>query len=73
MELLNALSFDNPKKNLDLTGDVEADTSDFPRVDRNADDNGKVSTQASPRIGTHGASLESEIQPKSDGSEGYLS
>ncbi|CAL9247916.1 unnamed protein product [Arabidopsis halleri] len=73
LELLNALSFDNPKKNLVLTGDIEADASDSPRVDRNPDDikdNGKVSAQASPRIGTHGASVESGIPPKSDGSEG---
>ncbi|KAL9830993.1 Brefeldin A-inhibited guanine nucleotide-exchange protein 5 [Arabidopsis thaliana] len=73
LELLNALSFDNPKKNLVLTGDIEADASDSPRVDRNPDDikdNGKVSAQASPRIGTHGASLESGIPPKADGSEG---
>jgi len=70
---LNALSFDNPKKNLVLAGDIEADASDSPLVDRNPDDikdNGKVSAQASPRIGTHGASLESGIPPKADGSEG---
>jgi guanine nucleotide-exchange factor len=73
LELLNALSFDNPKKNLVLAGDIEADASDSPRVDRNPDDikdNGKVSAQASPRIGTHGTSLESGIPPKADGSEG---
>ncbi|CAE6074869.1 unnamed protein product [Arabidopsis arenosa] len=73
LELLNALSFDKPKKNLVLTGDIEADASDSPRVDRNLDDikdNGKVSAHASPRIGTHGASVESGIPPKSDGAEG---
>lgn len=72
LELLNALSFENPKKNLVLTGDIEADASDSPR-DRNTDDvkdNGKVSAQSSPRIGTHGTSLESGAHPKSDGSEG---
>lgn len=69
------MSFDNPKKNLVLTGDIEADASDSPRVDHNPDDikdNGKVSAQASPRIGTHGASQESGIHPKSDVTEGCL-
>ncbi|KAL1193725.1 Brefeldin A-inhibited guanine nucleotide-exchange protein 5 [Cardamine amara subsp. amara] len=72
LELLNALSFENPKKNVVLTGDIEADASDSPR-DRSPDDikdNGKVSAQSSPRIGTHGTSLESGTHPKSDGSEG---
>ncbi|CAH2065526.1 unnamed protein product [Thlaspi arvense] len=70
LELLNNLSFDNPKKNLVLTEDID-DASDSPRVDHNHPDDdkdtGKASAQASPRIG---ASQESGIQPKSDGSEG---
>ncbi|KAL0789711.1 hypothetical protein Bca101_005957 [Brassica carinata] len=70
LELLNDLGFDNPNKNLVVTGDIEADATDSPRVDHNPDDNGKGSAQASPRVGIHGASQESRIQPKDDGSEG---
>ncbi|EOA23306.1 hypothetical protein CARUB_v10019080mg [Capsella rubella] len=69
LELLNALSLDNPTTNLALTGDIEADASDSPRVDHNPDDikdNGKVSAQASPRIGTPGADG-SEGRPSSSG------
>lgn len=66
------MSFDNPKKNIVLTGDIEADASDSPRVDRNPEDINDNGKEASPRIGAHGASLESEIQPKSDVSEGCL-
>lgn len=66
------MGFDNPNKNLVVTGDIEADATDSPRVDHNPDDNGKGSAQASPRVGIHGASQESRIQPKDDGSEGFL-
>ncbi|KAL0722489.1 hypothetical protein Bca4012_037088 [Brassica carinata] len=70
LELLNALGLDNPNKNLVVTGDIEAVTTDSPRVNHSPDDNGKGSAQSSPRVGIHGASQESGIQPKDDVSEG---
>lgn len=71
LELLNDLGFDNPNKNLVVTGDIEADATASPRVDHNnPDNNGKGSPQASPRVGTPGASQESVIQSKDDNTEG---
>lgn len=55
-----------------MTGDIEAESTDSPRVNHNPDDNGKGSPQSSPRVGIHGASQESGIQPKEDVSEGFL-
>ncbi|XP_010520510.1 PREDICTED: brefeldin A-inhibited guanine nucleotide-exchange protein 5-like [Tarenaya hassleriana] len=68
VELLNALSFDSTKKNIVLTGNIEADASDVS-IDshpRDSKDNGNVSKQG-------GTSLLSGLQPNSDGSEGLPS
>lgn len=67
------MGFDNPNKNLVVTGDIEADATASPRVGHNnPDNNGKGSPQASPRVGTPGASQESVKQFKDDNSEGFL-